>query len=176
VYEVFDTADDDQIFIGITSDQHWKRFCEAFARPDLLADPKLKTNEDRVRARKWLIPVCKDIVQRRTKAELAEICDRISIPYAPVARTRDLFDDPQLNAGGRMLPVRMPDGTMTKLPRLPVEIGDHDLGLRRQPPAVGEHTREVLRELGLDDTALAELEAKGIIVTQQAAAAEGNRI
>jgi len=172
VYEVFDTADDDHIFIGITSDHHWERFCEAFARPDLLADPKLKTNEDRVRARKWLIPVCKEIIQRHTKAELAEICERISIPYAPVARARDLYDDPQLNAGGRMLPVRLPDGRMPKLPRLPVEIGDHDLGLRRQPPAVGEHTREILSELGLDDQAVSELEAKGIIVTQQKAAAE----
>ena len=138
----------------------------------MLAGPKLKTNEDRVRARKWLIPICKEIIQRHTKAELAEICERISIPYAPVARTRDLFDDPQLNAGGRMLQVRMPDGKTTKLPRLPVEIGNHDLGLRRQPPAVGEHTREILSELGLDDKAVAELESKGIIVMQQAEAAE----
>ena len=91
--------------------------------------------------------------------------------FAPVARTRDLFDDPQLNANGRLVPTRMPDGKMTKLPRLPVEIGEHDLGLRRQPPTVGEHTREVLSELGLDDKAVAELESKGIIVTQHPEAA-----
>jgi crotonobetainyl-CoA:carnitine CoA-transferase CaiB-like acyl-CoA transferase len=66
----------------------------------------------------------------------------------------------------------MPDGTMTKLPRLPVEIGDHDLGLRRQPPTVGEHTREVLAELGLDDRAIDALEANGIIVAERREAAE----
>jgi crotonobetainyl-CoA:carnitine CoA-transferase CaiB-like acyl-CoA transferase len=61
---------------------------------------------------------------------------------------------------------------MTKLPRLPVEIGDHDLGLRRQPPEIGEHTREVLAELGLGDKAISDLEDKGIVVARHAAAAE----
>jgi crotonobetainyl-CoA:carnitine CoA-transferase CaiB-like acyl-CoA transferase len=164
VYEVFKTADDDQIFIGITSDNHWRRFCREFGREDLLADPALKTNEDRVKARDRVIPICTEIFGSRTKAELSEICERIEIPFAPVARTRDLFDDPQLNAHGRLVPTRMPDGTMTKLPRLPVEIGTHDLGLRRQPPTVGEHTREVLAELGLDDREIDALEGKRVIV------------
>lgn len=172
VYEVFRTKDDDQIFIGITSDNHWRSFCNHFGRQDLLDDPSLKTNEDRVRARDRVIPLCTEIFGNHTKAELSEICEKIAIPFAPVARTKDLFDDPQLNAHGRLVPTRMPDGKMTKLPRLPVEIGDHDMGLRRQPPTVGEHTREVLVELGLNDKAVAELEAKGIIVAQPAEAAE----
>jgi len=163
VYEVFKTADDDQIFIGITSDNHWRRFCQAFGRQDLLDDPTLKTNEDRVRSRDRVIPICTEIFGRHSKAELSAICEKIEIPFAPVARPRDLFDDPQLNAHGRLVPTRMPDGTMTKLPRLPVEIGDHDLGLRRQPPTVGEHTREVLAELGLDARAIADLESRGVI-------------
>lgn len=164
VYEVFKTSDDDQIFIGITSDNHWRRFCREFGRQDLLDDPTLKTNEQRVEARDCVIPICTEIFASHTKAELSAICEKIGIPFAPVARTKDLFDDPQLNAHGRLVPTRMPDGTMTKLPRLPVEIGTHDLGLRRQPPAVGEHTREVLAELGIDDAKIDELEGKGIIV------------
>ena len=164
VYEVFQTADDDQIFIGITSDNHWRRFCRHFGREDLLDDPALRTNEDRVRARDRILPVCAEIFRRHSKAELSEICEKIEIPFAPVARTKDLFDDPQLNAHGRLVPTRMPDGKMTKLPRLPVEIGAHDLGLRRQPPMLGEHTREVLAELGIDDARIAELHAKGIVV------------
>ncbi|MGH6620135.1 MAG: CaiB/BaiF CoA transferase family protein [Alphaproteobacteria bacterium] len=170
VYEVFKTSDDDQIFIGITSDNHWRRFCREFGRQDLLDDPALKTNEQRVDARDRIIPICTEIFASHTKAELSAICEKIGIPFAPVARTKDLFDDPQLNAHGRLVPTRMPDGTMTKLPRLPVEIGTHDLGLRRQPPAVGEHTREVLAELGIDDAKIDELEGKGVIVT------EGKRI
>jgi crotonobetainyl-CoA:carnitine CoA-transferase CaiB-like acyl-CoA transferase len=170
IYEVFTTSDGDQIFIGLTSDNHWRRFCEHFGRQDLLDDPKLKTNEDRVKAREWLKPIVHEIFGQHTKAELLEICERIEVPFAPVAQTKDLFDDPQLNANGRMLETRMPDGTMTKLPRLPVEIGDHDLGLRRQPPEIGENTREILAELGLDDAAIGDLEAKGIVVAEPSAA------
>ncbi len=172
VYEVFETADDDQIFIGITSDNHWRRFCEHFGRQDLLDDPTLKTNEDRVRARDRIIPICTEIFGGLEKADLAAICEKIEIPYAPVARTKDLFEDPQLNAHGRLLPTRLPDGQMTKFPRLPVEIGDHDLGLRRQPPEIGEHTEEVLAEMGLDAKSIADLEAKGIVSARRATAAE----
>ncbi len=172
VYEVFETADDDQIFIGITSDNHWRRFCEHFGRQDLLDDPTLKTNEDRVRARDRIIPICTEIFGGLEKADLAAICEKIEIPYAAVARTKDLFEDPQLNAHGRLLPTRLPDGQMTKFPRLPVEIGDHDLGLRRQPPEIGEHTEEVLAEMGLDAKSIADLEAKGIVSARRATAAE----
>ena len=172
VYEVFNTKDDDQIFVGMTSDHHWERFCRYFDRQDLLDDPTLKTNEDRVQAQDRTIPICTEIFLRYTKAELEKIFEEIGIPFAPVARPRDLVDDPQLNAGDRMLHTRMPNGVSTKLPRLPVEIGDHDLGLRQQPPEIGEHTHEILRELGLDDSELAELEGKGIIVAPPAAAAD----
>jgi len=172
VYEVFETADDDQIFVGITSDNHWRHFCKYFGRQDLLDDPTLKTNEDRVRARDRIIPICTEIFGGLTKAELAGICEKIAIPFAPVARTKDLFDDPQLNAHGRLLPTRLPDGQMTKFPRLPVEIGEHDLGLRRQPPEIGEHTAEVLAEIGVDAKTFTDLEARGIVAARRAAAAE----
>lgn len=172
IYEVFETKDDDQVFIGITSDNHWKRFCDHFERPDLLADPTLKTNEDRVMARDRLKPIVRDAFGRHTKAELLEICERIGLPFAPVAKTKDLFDDPQLNANGRMLQTRLPDGRTIKLPRLPLEMNEHDIGLRLQPPEVGEHTRDILTELGLDDAAIAELEGRGVIVTEAKAAAE----
>jgi len=114
----------------------------------------------------------RDTFAQHTKPELLEICERIGLPFAPVAQTKDLFDDPQLNAGGRMLQTRLPDGSMTKLPRLPLEMNDHDIGLRLQPPEVGEHTRDILTELGLDDGAISELEGKGVIVTEGKAAAE----
>jgi len=172
IYEVFDTKDNDQVFVGITSDNHWKRFCDHFERPDLLADPTLKTNEDRVKARDRVKPIVRDTFARLTKAELLEICERIGLPFAPVAKTRDLFDDPQLNANGRMLQTRLADGRMTKLPRLPLEMEGHDIGLRLQPPEVGEHTRDILAELGLDDAAIAELEGRGVIVAETKAAAE----
>jgi crotonobetainyl-CoA:carnitine CoA-transferase CaiB-like acyl-CoA transferase len=104
-----------------------------------------------------------EIVARHTLAELAELFDRIDIPFSPVAKPGDLFDDPQLNAGGRMLEVEFPGGVHAKLPRLPIEIGDHDLALRRQAPAIGEHTNEILAALGLAPAEIAALTQRGVV-------------
>ncbi|HAA92702.1 MAG TPA: formyl-CoA transferase, partial [Rhodospirillaceae bacterium] len=158
IYEVMETGDGQQVFIGITSDNHWQRFCEKFDRRDLLEDPEFQTNEDRVAAQERLKPIVREIIKSHSKEKVLAICEEINIPFAPVAETKDLFDDPQLNAHGRMLETRLPDGRTAKLPRLPIEVGDHDLGLRSQPPEVGEHTREILAELGYDSRTLDELE------------------
>jgi len=163
IYEPFETADGEQIFVGLTSDRHWRRFCEHFQRADLLADPAYKTNEDRVLARPALRPLVAAIIARHKLAALAELFDRIDIPFAPVAKPGDLFDDPQLNAGGRMLDIDFADGVRAKLPRLPVEIGDHDFALRRQAPAIGEHTAEILAELGLPAAEIEALSERNVI-------------
>ena len=163
IYEPFDTADGEQVFLGITSDNHWRRFCERFQRPELRDDARFRSNEERVRQRPTLLPMVADIVKGYGKAELCAICEEIDIPFAPVATSEDLFDDPHLNAGGRLLEVRLSSGLRTRLPRLPIEVGRHDFGLRRQPPEIGAHTVEILREIGLGGRELADLEARGII-------------
>jgi crotonobetainyl-CoA:carnitine CoA-transferase CaiB-like acyl-CoA transferase len=168
IYEPFATKDGEQIFVGLTSDRQWRRFCEHFGRQDLLQIPAYKTNEDRVRERPALKPLVAEIVARHTIAELVELFDRIDIPFAPVAKPGDLFDDPQLNAGGRMLDIAFPNGTRAKIPRLPVEIGDHDLALRRQAPEIGEHTAEILAELGLAHSEIEALGRRAIVTLKPA--------
>ncbi|HXX50711.1 MAG TPA: CaiB/BaiF CoA-transferase family protein [Xanthobacteraceae bacterium] len=163
IYEPFATADGKQIFLGLTSNGHWQRFCDHFGRQDLLDDPAYATNEDRVRARAALRPIVANIVARHTLDDLAELFDRIDIPFAPVARPGDLFDDPQLNAHGRMLEIQFANGARGKIPRLPIEIGAHDFALRRQAPAIGEHTEEILAELGLSPDDIEALRRRGII-------------
>jgi len=164
IYETFATADEEMIFIGITSDNHWRRFCDRFERQDLLEDPALRTNEDRVRERDRTVPIVTEIVKKFTLAEMSDICQAIEIPYAPVARPEDLFDDPQLNANGRMLKIDLPGAPGTKVPRLPVEVGEHDFKLRRQPPEIGEHSREILTELGLDADEIEAMRKSGTAV------------
>jgi len=163
IYEPFATADGEQIFVGLTSDGQWRRFCEHFDRADLLQDPAYKTNEDRVRQRPVLRPLVGEIVARHKLGELADLFDRIDIPFAPVAKPGDLFDDPQLNAGGRMLEIDFPNGVSAKIPRLPVEIGNHDFALRRQAPSLGQHTAEILAELGIAPAEIAALGQRGIV-------------
>ena len=164
VYELFETADGDQIFIGLTSDNHWVRFCKEFGREDLLNDPDYASNEARVKMRSTLLPLVAELVKPHTTAEVVEIAERIGIPFAPVARTMHLHEDAHLNAGQGMLPVDMPIGGQVKLPRLPIEMGDHELGLTRQPPGVGEHTAEVMLEAGYSQAEIDALAAQGAVV------------
>jgi crotonobetainyl-CoA:carnitine CoA-transferase CaiB-like acyl-CoA transferase len=170
IYEPFETADKQQIFVGVTSNAQWQRFCDHFGRADLLENPAYKTNEDRVRERPTLLPIVAAIVAQHSRAELAELFDRLDIPFAPVAKPGDLFDDPQLNAGSRMLAIDFAPGVSAKLPRLPMEIGGHDLGLRRQPPAIGEHSGELLAELGLAEAEIEALSRRGVIQLNDARA------
>ena len=163
IYETFKTAEGELIFIGLTSDNHWRRFCHHLQRSDLLDNPKYANNQHRVKERASIRPVVAECVARHTLAELTELFDRIGIPFAPVAKPGDLFEDPQLNAGGRMLEVAFKDGVRAKIPRIPLEMGAHDMGLRRQAPAIGQHSDEVLREAGLPEAEVAALHAKGII-------------
>ena len=163
IYDPFTTADSEQIFVGVTSNAQWQRFCEHFGRKDLLHDPSYKTNEGRVRERPVLLPIVAAIVAQHTRRDLAELFDRLDIPFAPVAKPGDLFEDPQLNAGGRMLDIDFSSGVHAKIPRLPIEMGNHNLGLIHQPPAIGEHTAEIVGELGLADAEIDELAARGIV-------------
>jgi crotonobetainyl-CoA:carnitine CoA-transferase CaiB-like acyl-CoA transferase len=163
IYQVFATRDGDQLFVGVTSNNHWRRFCDSFGRPDLFADPRLDTNEKRVAAREWFIPIVAELLARHAKAEIIAKCDAAQIPFAPVAKVADLATDPHLNATGALLDVALPGQGRAKLPALPIEMGGRKTARRRDPPRIGEHTREILRDAGLGDAEIAALAGEGVI-------------
>jgi len=147
VYEVFPTSDGSGVFIGVTSDKHWQRFCVSFGLKDLLADQTLASNSGRVAAKERIKKRVASVVATKIADEVCAICEGAEIPFSPVAKPGDLFDDPQLNADPGLMKTRLADGRQTKLPRLPLEIGHHKLVVRRQPPGLGEHNAEIIAEL-----------------------------
>ena len=163
VYQIFKTQDQESVFIGITSDRHWQRFCEAFEREDLFEDEGLKTNNDRVAQEERLIPEIEATMAKLSKTEAIRLCEKAGIPFAPVTRPEDLFEDPQLNQGAGLLETVFPDGVQTKMPRTPLEMSHHDLGLRLNPPKIGEQTRDILKDLGYTPERIEELSEAGIV-------------
>jgi crotonobetainyl-CoA:carnitine CoA-transferase CaiB-like acyl-CoA transferase len=163
IYDVFDTADGEQLFIGVTSDQQWVRFTEVFALATLAADPRLATNPSRANERPWLIPALRETIKRFPRAEVQQRCEAASVSWAPVGKPTDLFADPHLMSHGGLIDIAVATvtgGTATVgLPALPVEFGAERErpGLTRQPPAVGEHTTEVLAEAGFSAAEIARL-------------------
>jgi crotonobetainyl-CoA:carnitine CoA-transferase CaiB-like acyl-CoA transferase len=166
IYEIFPTRDDQQIFVGITSDNHWERFCAALGRDDLRDDPEFRTNNQRISARPRLIPIIQATFAGLSLNEAIALCETCRIPFSPVARPEDLFDDPHLAATGGLLPTVLPNGIRTALPRLPLQLGDTSFDLRRNPPAVGEHTDAILAELGYGPEQISALAAEGTVAQQ----------
>jgi crotonobetainyl-CoA:carnitine CoA-transferase CaiB-like acyl-CoA transferase len=159
VYDVFTVRGGDQIFLAAVSDTQWKTFCHALAYADLLADERLRTNNDRVRAREWLIPVLRERLASHSAAELSDEFERHGLPFAPITRPQELFDDPHLNATGGLAPMDLPDGRQTKVPLLPFTVDGHRPGVRLQPPRLNEHGPALLRELGYGEEEIARFAA-----------------
>ncbi len=164
IYDVFKTAGDGALFVGVTSDQQWQRFSDEFGLDELAKDPRLETNVTRIDERPWLIPAVQEVLEKLPQKEVEKRCERANVSWAPVGRPVDLFTDRHLLATGGLLDVFVSrfgeeQGKIAGLPALPFEFGpDRERPrLHRQPPRVGEHSRELLCSSGLSDNEIAAL-------------------
>ncbi|KNY10237.1 CoA-transferase [Achromobacter piechaudii] len=162
VYDVFTVKDGEQIFLAVVSDKQWDIFCRAFGLEEWLSDPRLATNNDRVRAREWLMPMLRAHFAGHDAASLAARFEEEGLPFAPITRPEQLFADPHLNATGGLAPITLPDGRESFVPLAPLTLDGRQPPIRLQPPAVGEHTDALLRSVGYRDDEIAALKAKRI--------------
>ncbi|MEL7197765.1 MAG: CoA transferase [Pseudomonadota bacterium] len=125
VYDVFQTRDE-PVFIGVVTDSLWEKFCKLFALDDLWADEALRENNARVAARETIIPRIRAIIGEMTREEVIAKLEGTGMPFAPIARPEDLFEDPHLRAGG-LEEVVLPDGTRVSLPTVPISMGGEKL-------------------------------------------------
>jgi crotonobetainyl-CoA:carnitine CoA-transferase CaiB-like acyl-CoA transferase len=163
IYDIFDVADG-QVFLGVVTDTQWKLFCEAFGLPELLTDGRLVTQADRREARSWVLPLVGARLKNLTKSELMNRFEELGLPFAPIARPIELFDDVHLNASNGLLAVTLEDGRETKLPNLPLSIDGERPSVRRDLPKVGAQSAEIAREIGFSADEIAAMVAKGVIV------------
>lgn len=163
IYRIFNTSDNDQVFIGIISEKHWQRFCDVFEWNDWLQNERLQTNNLRIDNRDWFLPELEKRMQTFTKAVIVAKCEQAAIPVAPIAKPEDLFDDPQLNATGSLLETTLPDGTITKLPTTPLDYGGDKAILALNPPQIGEHTKAILQRIGYNENEIEKMINKKII-------------
>ena len=157
VYDPFKTSDGKTVFVGLTSDNHWRAFCTEFGVEEMLADPALKSNPLRARARDKIMPVVTAKFSAETFESLCAKLERLKIPFGPLAKPGDLFEDRHLNEGGRMLDVLLPTGKRAKLPGIPLDMDGRKPAVRRQPPEMGADTRAVLAEAGYTPAQIDEL-------------------
>jgi crotonobetainyl-CoA:carnitine CoA-transferase CaiB-like acyl-CoA transferase len=175
VYDVFDGCDGEQVFLAVVSNTQWKAFCNVFGCDDLASDPRLATNNARVAERGWLIPELRRRLGTRPASAISAAFEAAGLPYAPIARPEQLFDDPHLLASGGLAPIRLPADASgagrdldTRTPLLPLALDGERLMPTSHPPRIGAHTRELMRSLGYDDAAIDALVADGVAAADAA--------
>jgi crotonobetainyl-CoA:carnitine CoA-transferase CaiB-like acyl-CoA transferase len=167
IYDVFTVKDGEQIFLAAVSDPQWRSFCDALEFPDLKADATLATNHQRVRERPRMLPALRERLALRSAAEISAAMEKAGLPFAPIRKPADLLEDEHLLQTGGLADVRLPDGEKAgqtvKTTLFPITLQGSRLGVRSDPPTIGEHTSELLAALGYDAARLADLHARNVV-------------
>jgi crotonobetainyl-CoA:carnitine CoA-transferase CaiB-like acyl-CoA transferase len=154
----------------VVSDTQWAIFCNAFDFPDLKSDTRLSDNNKRVISRDWMMPLLRERMAVYSAAEISGRFEAHGLPYAPITKPHDLFDDQHLVSTGGLAPVSVPADASgakrafdTATPLLPLTLNGERLPVRMDPPSLGQHTEELLGSLGYHSSAIAELRAAGVL-------------
>jgi crotonobetainyl-CoA:carnitine CoA-transferase CaiB-like acyl-CoA transferase len=163
VYDVFTVKNGEQIFLAAVSDAQWATFCDVLGFADLKADARYSDNNARVSMRAELLPELRRRLEAFTAAELTVIFEKAGLPFAPIVKPEELFDDPHLQATGGLAEVRLTDGPkagqMARAALFPFTMDGQRLGVRHQPPHQGENTDDLLQGLGLNAAEIERLRA-----------------
>ena len=148
VYDVFTVKDGEQIFLSAVTDKQWLVMCDAFGWDDLKTNPVYNSNNDRVRERPRLLAQLRERFATYSAQELSTLFEDNGLPYAPIKKPHELVDDPHLLATGGLAPMTLPDGKVTRTVLFPFTMDGQRLGVRHNPPKLGEHSAAILQSLG----------------------------
>jgi len=165
IYDLFETREGEQIFVGVVTDGQWRTFCRDFGLEDWLNDESIATNSQRVERRDSILPRLQELFAGYSLAALVDKLEAAGLPFAPVGKPEDMFEDPHLIASGGLLNLAIPGGSETKLPALPLAMAGARFGVRHDIRAAGQDTVEVLEEVGLSATEIDDFRKRRIIVS-----------
>ncbi|HUF87856.1 MAG TPA: CoA transferase [Thermohalobaculum sp.] len=157
VYDIFETADGRQIFVGAITAGHWASLCDLLRLERLKDDPRLTTTMDRNRAREWTIPMIRERIAEWDEAALNAALEARGIPFAPIRRPVEMYDDPHVNRPGGLVASRMGDGRAFRAPGLPLEADGAPVVGPADVPGIGDDTEAVLREAGCGEALVREV-------------------
>ena len=167
VYDIFTVKDGEQIFLAAVSNAQWATFCKALGFADLNANRDYATNNQRVQARPELMPVLRERLATRSASDLAALFEKVGLPFAPIRRPEELFDDEHLKATGGLADIVLPDGARAgetaQTALFPVTMDGQRLGVRLSPPTIGQHTAELLGALGYDSAQIESLQTRAAV-------------
>jgi crotonobetainyl-CoA:carnitine CoA-transferase CaiB-like acyl-CoA transferase len=147
IYDIFETAGGNRIFIGVVTEGHWQSFCREFGLQELLDDPSLRTTTDRILARARILPRVAEVIKGWDKAALSAKLDALNICFSPINRPEDLFDDPHVLRPGGLVNNINADGAPFRVPALPIEWNGANIGEGLKVPALGADTAAIRAEL-----------------------------
>ena len=156
IYDVFETRDD-PVFIGVVTDALWEKFCKLFGLNELWADESLRKNNARVQQRERILPQIRQLMAGFTRDEIVQRLEGTGLPFAPIGKPENMFDDPHLQASGALEPVTLADGKQTQLPTLPIAFDGALVARSSTLPQPGADGDAVLKAYGFSDKEIADL-------------------
>lgn len=150
VYDIFDTRDQRQIFVGAVTEGHWIILCKALGLEHLLENTLLQTKMDQIEARDWTLPIFAEAIQKRDFEALVEIFEASGIPFSPINRPADMYRNPHVMRPGGLHLSHLPGGQEFRAPGLPIEVdGEAPSPVSLDVADVGDDTDSILAEIGL---------------------------
>jgi len=155
---------DGYITLGAASQRTWERLCQALGRAELITRPEFATDGDRVRHRRELVPLIEEITRAKPMQHWLDMLEDAGVPCGPILNYAQVFDDPHVRHRGMVQQLDHPVGGRINQLGPPVKLSATPARVRRPAPTFGQHTAEVLGELGYDQAVIKQLAAVGAVV------------